>query len=80
MLELKGHLQDRIARTSQARRYSYQLYFVGPFQREQQIRYRHNIAHDGSISPLLGLLQIKGMVWPGMGSEVRCEFVNSVGF
>lgn len=28
------------------------------------------IAHDGSISPLLGFLQIAQMIWPGMGSEV----------
>ena len=28
--------------------------------------YVHNVAHDGSISPLLGILQISTMVWPGM--------------
>jgi hypothetical protein len=33
------------------------------------IKYRHNIAHDGSMAPLLGFLQIDAMVWPGMGSE-----------
>lgn len=27
--------------------------------------YRHNVAHDGSLSSLLGLLQIETMVWPG---------------
>ena len=37
------------------------------------IRYRHNIAHDGSISRLLSILQIEKMVWPGMGSEVVFE-------
>lgn len=37
------------------------------------IRYRHNIAHDGSISRLLSILQIETMVWPGMGSEVVFE-------
>ncbi|KAK9321708.1 histidine phosphatase superfamily [Lipomyces orientalis] len=35
--------------------------------------YRHNIAHDGSISPLLGALQINTLRWPGMGSEVIFE-------
>lgn len=35
--------------------------------------YFHNIAHDGSISRLLAILQIDNMVWPGMGSEVVFE-------
>ncbi|KAK9377825.1 histidine phosphatase superfamily [Lipomyces chichibuensis] len=37
------------------------------------IIYRHNIAHDGSIAPLLGALQINALRWPGMGSEVIFE-------
>lgn len=37
------------------------------------VKYRHNIAHDGSVSKLLALLQIDQMVWPGMGSEVVFE-------
>ncbi|PPQ74665.1 hypothetical protein CVT24_003822 [Panaeolus cyanescens] len=37
------------------------------------VKYFHNIAHDGSISSLLGFLQISQMVWPGMGSEVVFE-------
>ncbi|KAI9686576.1 MAG: hypothetical protein M1822_003587 [Bathelium mastoideum] len=37
------------------------------------LKYRHNIAHDGSISPLLSILQIDVMVWPGMGAEVVFE-------
>ncbi|KAL8786978.1 MAG: hypothetical protein Q9195_007990 [Heterodermia aff. obscurata] len=37
------------------------------------IRYRHNIAHDGSISRILSILQIEKMVWPGMGSEIVFE-------
>lgn len=37
------------------------------------VRYRHNVAHDGSISRLLAVLQIDTMVWPGMGSEVVFE-------
>ena len=31
--------------------------------------YRHNVAHDGSMSSLLGLLQIETMVWPGQFSS-----------
>jgi acid phosphatase len=40
-------------------------------------RYFHNVAHDGSISPLLGFLQIDQMVWPGMGSEVVFELYKA---
>jgi len=42
-----------------------------------KIKYFHNIAHDGSISPLLGFLQIAEMVWPGMGSEVAFELYKA---
>ncbi|OAQ97826.1 hypothetical protein LLEC1_00008 [Akanthomyces lecanii] len=35
--------------------------------------YYHNVAHDGSVSRLLSILQIDDMVWPGMGSEVVFE-------
>ncbi|KAM7222354.1 Histidine phosphatase superfamily [Rhypophila decipiens] len=37
------------------------------------MRYRHNVAHDGSISCVLSILQVEEMVWPGMGSEVIFE-------
>jgi len=37
------------------------------------VKYRHNVAHDGSIARLLSILQIEVMVWPGMGSEVVFE-------
>nr|OQO22335.1 hypothetical protein B0A51_08423 [Rachicladosporium sp. CCFEE 5018] len=48
------------------------------------VKYRHNVAHDGSISRLLSILQLEQMVWPGMGSEVvfelytkeKCYFVR----
>ncbi|KAH0071756.1 phosphoglycerate mutase-like protein, partial [Aureobasidium melanogenum] len=40
------------------------------------IIYRHDVAHDGSISRLLALLQIQEMVWPGMGSEVVFELYS----
>jgi acid phosphatase len=37
------------------------------------MKYSHNVAHDGSVSRLLAILQIDVMVWPGMGSEVVFE-------
>jgi acid phosphatase len=37
------------------------------------MRYRHNVAHDGSISYILSILQVEKMVWPGMGSELIFE-------
>lgn len=40
---------------------------------EDRVKYRHNVAHDGSISSLLGFLQVSRMEWPGMGSEVVFE-------
>lgn len=41
--------------------------------------YRHNVAHDGSISRLLSILQLSKMVWPGMGSEVVFELYSKKG-
>ncbi|KAK3305300.1 histidine acid phosphatase [Chaetomium strumarium] len=38
--------------------------------------YFHNVAHDGSVSRLLAVLQLDEMVWPGMGSEVVFELYN----
>lgn len=43
---------------------------------ESQLLYRHNVAHDGSISRLLSVLQVDQMVWPGMGSEVAFELYS----
>ncbi|KAI1434030.1 histidine acid phosphatase [Xylaria sp. CBS 124048] len=40
---------------------------------DQKTLYFHNIAHDGSISRLLSILQIDIMIWPGMGSELVFE-------
>jgi hypothetical protein len=37
------------------------------------VKYRQNVAHDGSVSRLLSFLQIQQMVWPGMGAEVVFE-------
>ena len=42
-------------------------------------RYRHNIAHDGSVARVLSLLQVDVMVWPGMGAEVVFELFTRVG-
>ncbi|SPO06097.1 uncharacterized protein DNG_08786 [Cephalotrichum gorgonifer] len=38
-----------------------------------EVIYAHNVAHDGSVSRLLSILQLDEMVWPGMGSEVVFE-------
>lgn len=35
--------------------------------------YFHNLAHDGSLSRLLSILQVDKMVWPGMGAEIVFE-------
>jgi hypothetical protein len=40
-------------------------------------KYRHNVAHDGSISRILSILQADVMVWPGMGAEVVFELYRS---
>jgi acid phosphatase len=44
-----------------------------------KIVYRHNVAHDGSVSRLLSILQLDVMVWPGMGSEVVFELYRKRG-
>lgn len=43
------------------------------------VRYRHNVAHDGSVSRVLSFLQVDEMVWPGMGSEVVFELYRRRG-
>ncbi|TDZ32762.1 Counting factor 60 [Colletotrichum spinosum] len=40
---------------------------------ESETIYLHNVAHDGSVSRLLSIMQLDRMVWPGMGSEVVFE-------
>ncbi|KAK5997371.1 hypothetical protein PT974_02727 [Cladobotryum mycophilum] len=40
---------------------------------KSEVVYFHNVAHDGSVSRLLSILQVDKMVWPGMGSEVVFE-------
>ncbi|KAI9366022.1 histidine phosphatase superfamily [Zopfochytrium polystomum] len=41
--------------------------------RTSPVLYRHNVAHDGSISRMLAFLQAGEMVWPGMGAEIVFE-------
>nr|XP_023907927.1 uncharacterized protein LOC112019643 [Quercus suber] len=43
------------------------------------VRYRHNVAHDGSLARLLAVLQVARMVWPGMGAEVVFELYSRRG-
>ncbi|KAF1945072.1 cytochrome P450 [Clathrospora elynae] len=47
---------------------------------QSPVLYRHNIAHDGSVSRLLSILQIEQMVWVGMGSEVVFEIYRKRGY
>jgi hypothetical protein len=42
--------------------------------------YRHNVAHDGSVSRVLSILQVEQMVWVGMGSEVVFEIYQKRGY
>lgn len=42
-------------------------------QGESSTIWFHNVAHDGSVSRLLGIMQVDMMVWPGMGSEILFE-------
>ncbi|KAK4465992.1 counting factor 60 [Cladorrhinum samala] len=45
---------------------------------EVKVKYRHNIAHDGSLSRVLSVLQVDEMVWPGMGAEVVFELYEKI--
>ncbi|ODN77934.1 hypothetical protein L202_05033 [Cryptococcus amylolentus CBS 6039] len=55
-----------------------QHHINGKIEGSDAVKYFHNFAHDGSIAPVLGLLQIDEPFWPGMGSEVVFElFRNS---
>ena len=44
---------------------------------KMRVRYAHNVAHDGSLARLLGVLQVKEMGWPGMGAEVVFELYKA---
>lgn len=39
--------------------------------------YRHNVAHDGSVSRVLSILQVEQMVWVGMGAEIVFEVYSN---
>lgn len=43
------------------------------------VRYRHNVAHDGSTSRLMSILQLDRMYWPGMGAEIVFELYSKDG-
>ncbi|CDK28637.1 unnamed protein product [Kuraishia capsulata CBS 1993] len=43
------------------------------------LRYMHNVGHDGSIGPMLGILQVDFMRWPGMGAELSFEMWDKHG-
>jgi 2-phosphoxylose phosphatase len=43
------------------------------------VLWSHNVAHDGSVSRLLSVLQVDVMVWPGMGAEVVFELWRKKG-
>lgn len=63
MAELAAHLREAMA--------------TGAGAGAGGVLWRHNIAHDGSLSRLLSMLQLDRMVWPGMGSEVVFELWTS---
>lgn len=37
------------------------------------MKYRHQVAHDGSLMRVLAVLQVEEMMWPGMGAEIVFE-------
>ena len=43
------------------------------------VKYRHNVAHDGSLAMLLSILQLDVMVWPGLGAEIVFEIFRADG-
>ena len=51
----------------------------GAMAGESPVIYTHNVAHDGSVSRLLSILQLDEMVWPGMGAEVVFELYKKKG-
>ncbi|KAL1640556.1 hypothetical protein SLS58_006751 [Diplodia intermedia] len=72
--ELAANIRDAVAAaaaTTNGRRGEGEGSGSGETQR--RVRYRHNVAHDGSVARLLALLQVDVMVWPGMGAEVVFE-------
>lgn len=63
--ELAQHLREQIK------------FFNENIDQTDRVLYRHNVAHDGSISRILSLLQIRQMVWPGMGAEIVFELYRN---
>lgn len=50
----------------------------GSVRGAEGVRFRLNVAHDGSLARVLSLLQVERMVWPGMGGEVVFEVYRRV--
>ena len=50
-----------------------------PYQNSLRTDPGVDVAHDGSVSRLLSILQVDVMVWPGMGSEVVFELYSRQG-
>ncbi|KAH0602193.1 uncharacterized protein H6S33_010510 [Morchella sextelata] len=71
---ISHEMADSVFRIAQ---YEYSYIFRDTPRSLEYARTKHNIGHDGSISLLLGALQISEMVWPGMGSEVIFELYSS---
>lgn len=69
LLELKSKLEAKIDGSSPVSS-SAPIHMRTAGLKPLQLKYVHNVAHDGSISSLLALLQVDEMVWPGMGAEV----------
>lgn len=63
--ELAQHVRDQIDILS------------SPDNNPKRVVYTHNVAHDGSISRLLSILQVQKMVWPGMGAELVFELYRN---
>ncbi|KAL8995881.1 MAG: hypothetical protein Q9169_004489, partial [Polycauliona sp. 2 TL-2023] len=67
--ELAQNLRDAMHATGTA---------SGGDDKGSSMKYRHNIAHDGSVSRVLSILQTETMVWPGMGGEVVFELYKGI--
>lgn len=69
--ELSQHLREQMALLTRDPQ--------GTSSTPSRVLYRHNVAHDGSLSKLLSTLQVRQMVWPGMGAEIVFELYRRVG-
>ena len=81
MAELAQNLRDAINGTSLVmyRHSKLPLSWFGQEPGVTRLLTHSDVAHDGSISRLLSIMQIDVMVWPGMGSEVVFELFSRQG-